>query len=71
MADVFTGKAVDVHRRSTEPAPFFLYFATHDIHVPRVPHPRFVGKSRHGAARRRACSKADWSVGQVLDTLDA
>ena len=28
--------------------PFFLYFATNDIHVPRVPHPRFAGKSGLG-----------------------
>ena len=28
--------------------PFFLYLATHDIHVPRVPHPRFAGKSGMG-----------------------
>ena len=28
--------------------PFFLYFATHDIHVPRVPHPRFLGKTNMG-----------------------
>ena len=28
--------------------PFFLYFATHDIHVPRVPHARFVGKTTMG-----------------------
>src|SRR5262245_18844669 len=40
MADVFTAKAVsfiESHRNQ----PFFLYFATHDPHVPRVPHPRF------------------------------
>ena len=52
MADVFTSKAVafiEQHKSK----PFFLYFATHDPHVPRVPHPRFAGKTSTGAARRR------------------
>ena len=49
--------------------PFFLYFATHDIHVPRVPNPRFVGKTPMGP-RGDAIAELDWSVGQVLDTLD-
>lgn len=49
--------------------PFFLYFGTHDIHVPRVPHARFVGKSGMGP-RGDAILSFDWSVGQVLNTLD-
>ncbi|MET0214066.1 MAG: arylsulfatase [Vicinamibacterales bacterium] len=68
MADAFTGKAVDYIQKHAA-APFFLYFATHDIHVPRVPHPRFVGKSGMGP-RGDALLEADWSVGQILDTLD-
>ena len=68
MADVFTSKAVsfiEAHRS----APFFLYFATHDPHVPRVPHPRFVGKTLMGP-RGDAIVEADWSVGEILRTLD-
>ena len=42
MADTFTRKGVGFIERHRE-HPFFLYFATHDIHVPRVPHARFVG----------------------------
>ena len=49
--------------------PFFLYFATHDIHVPRVPNPRFVGKTSMGP-RGDAIAELDWSVGEVLDTLE-
>src|SRR5581483_11520503 len=49
--------------------PFFLYFATHDIHVPRLPNQRFVGKSGLGL-RGDATLEFDWSVGQVLDALD-
>jgi arylsulfatase A-like enzyme len=68
IADRLTGKAtafIEQHRDR----PFFLYFATHDIHVPRVPHPRFAGKSGMGP-RGDAILQLDWSVGQLLDTLD-
>lgn len=49
--------------------PFFLYFATHDIHVPRVPHARFKGTSQAGV-RGDTVHSFDWTVGQVLATLD-
>jgi arylsulfatase A-like enzyme len=68
MADVFTGKAIafiEQHRAT----PFFLFFAPHDPHVPRVPHPRFVGATSMGP-RGDAIAQLDWSVGQVLATLD-
>ena len=68
MADVFTRKAtgfIEQHRAK----PFFLYFATHDPHVPRVPHPRFVGTTSMGP-RGDAIAQLDWSVGEVLATLD-
>jgi arylsulfatase A-like enzyme len=68
MADVFTGQAVSFIE-SHKSAPFFLYFATHDPHVPRVPHPRFVGKTRLGP-RGDAIVEADWSVGEILSTLE-
>lgn len=68
MADVFTREAVEfVDRHKSEP--FFLYFATHDVHVPRVPHPRFVGKSGMGP-RGDAIVEFDWSVGEILKALD-
>jgi arylsulfatase A-like enzyme len=68
MADTITGKAVKF-LEDNRARPFFLYFATHDIHVPRVPHPRFVGKTDMGP-RGDAIAELDWSVGRVLDTLD-
>jgi arylsulfatase A-like enzyme len=67
-ADVLTGKAIDFIRQSTN-QPFFLYFATHDPHVPRVPHPRFVGKSGCGV-RGDVIVEFDWCVGQIMETLD-
>jgi arylsulfatase A-like enzyme len=68
MADTFTREAVAFIKRH-KGEPFFLYFATHDIHVPRVPHPRFAGKSGMGP-RGDAIVEFDWSVGEVLKTLD-
>lgn len=50
-------------------APFFLYLATNDAHVPRVPHPRFVGKSGMGP-RGDVLIEFDWTVGQVVETLE-
>ncbi len=68
IADTITGKAVAfIERHKTEP--FFLYFSTHDIHVPRVPHPRFAGKTGLGP-RGDAILQLDWCVGEVLNTLD-
>jgi arylsulfatase A-like enzyme len=68
MADVFTSKAVSFIE-AHQGGPFFLYFATHDPHVPRVPNSRFVGKTSLGP-RGDAIVEADWSVGEVLRTLD-
>jgi arylsulfatase A-like enzyme len=68
MADVFTKKAIEFIEKS-KASPFFLYFASHDIHVPRVPHPRFVGKSGCGV-RGDVIVQFDWCVGQVVDTLE-
>ncbi len=68
IADVITQHAVEFIKENRE-KPFFLYFATHDIHVPRMPHPRFRDKTEMGP-RGDAIVEFDWSVGQVLDTLD-
>ena len=68
MADVLSHKAVTFIDENRE-KPFFLYFSTHDIHVPRVPNSRFVGKSGCGT-RGDAIVQLDWCVGQVLDKLD-
>ncbi|MEA2069543.1 MAG: arylsulfatase [Verrucomicrobiota bacterium] len=49
--------------------PFFLYFAAHDIHVPRIPHPRFRGKSQSGL-RGDAMVQLDWCAGEIVKTLE-
>ena len=68
MADTLTNHAVSFLERN-QAHPFFLYFATHDIHVPRVPNHRFVGATPMGP-RGDAIAELDWCVGKVLDTLD-
>jgi arylsulfatase A-like enzyme len=68
MADVFVARAkrflAEHHDRR-----FFLCFSTHDIHVPRVPHARFAGKSGMGP-RGDAILQFDWCVGELLAELD-
>nr|WKN36092.1 arylsulfatase [Tunicatimonas sp. TK19036] len=69
IADTITTRAIEFIEKHQQD-PFFLYFSTHDIHVPRVPHPRFAGKSGLGA-RGDAMLQLDWSVGQIMKTLDS
>jgi len=68
LSDVLLGKAVDFIAAHKD-EPFFLYFATHDIHVPRLPHPRFVGKSGMGP-RGDSILQLDWTVGELMRQLD-
>ena len=49
--------------------PFFLFFSSHDIHVPRMPHQRFQGKTKLGF-RGDAIVQLDWCVGELVKTLD-
>jgi arylsulfatase A-like enzyme len=49
--------------------PFFLYFASHDIHVPRMPHERFQGSTPLGF-RGDSIAEFDWCVGELMKTLD-
>ena len=73
MADVITYKATEYIRKQAPTAregkPFFLYFSTHDVHVPRVPHPRFQGKTECGI-RCDATLQFDWCVGQIMEALE-
>lgn len=68
MADDITKRAVGFIEKNRD-RPFFLYFATHDAHVPRVPHPRFKGKSEHGL-RGDCIQELDWCVGEILAALE-
>ena len=68
IADTITGKAVKFIEDNKD-VPFFLYFSPYDIHVPRVPHKRFVGKSGMGP-RGDAILEFDWSVGEIVKAIE-
>lgn len=68
IADLLTTQAVKF-LETPRTTPFFLLLATHDIHEPMVPHPRFRGSSQCGS-RGDVIQQLDWTVGQILDTLD-
>lgn len=68
IADSITKHAVDFIKSNTE-KPFFMYFATNDVHVPRFPHDRFRGKNKMGL-RGDAIAQFDWTVGQLISTLE-
>lgn len=69
IADVITDKAKQFIINHKE-EPFFLYMGTQDVHVPRVPHPRFAGKSGLGP-RGDVILQLDWTVGEVMHLLDS
>lgn len=54
---------------SHQDRPFFLYFASQDIHVPRIAHERFQGKSPLGP-RGDCIIQLDWCVSELMKTLD-
>jgi arylsulfatase A len=55
---------------NTRNAPFFLYFAPFQPHLPLIVSERFKGKSGMGAYGD-AVLEIDWSVGQILNALMA
>ncbi len=68
MADTFLVKAQKFVRRQKD-KPFFLYYALQQPHVPRTPHPRFVGKTGMGP-RGDVIAELDWCVGEFYKTLE-
>jgi arylsulfatase A-like enzyme len=69
MGDDLTAQAMSYIRRHSA-QPFFLYFAIQDIHVPRVPNPRYLGKSGMGP-RGDALLELDDNTGKLLNLLDS
>jgi len=63
FADMLVQKA-EAYITKQQSNPFFLYFSTHDIHVPRLAHERFAGKSGFGP-RGDVLLQLDWTVGQI------
>lgn len=68
LTDLLLGKA-RAFVSARRDAPFFLYFAMNEPHVPRAPHPRFAGKSGMGP-RGDAILQLDWTVGELMRTLE-
>ncbi|HNR16803.1 MAG TPA: sulfatase-like hydrolase/transferase [Chitinophagaceae bacterium] len=68
FADVFVRKAGQFIT-DNKSKPFFLFFSTHDIHVPRLAHERFVGKSGMGP-RGDVLLQLDWTVGEIYKILE-
>lgn len=69
MSDVFLERSKEfISQNKTQP--FFLYYALHQPHVPRIPNPRFTGATDKGP-RGDVIAELDWCVGEVLDHLKA
>lgn len=68
MSDTILSRSLKFIEKHQQ-VPFFLFYSLHQPHVPRVPHPRFIGQSGMGP-RGDVILEADWAVGQVLDKID-
>ncbi len=69
IGDEITSRALNFIQQNKN-KPFFLYFGIHDIHVPRVPNPRYLGKSGMGP-RGDALLELDDNTGKILKMLDS
>jgi arylsulfatase A len=65
---IFLWKAREFIDRNRD-RPFLLYLSLHDIHVPRVPNPIFVGNSEMGP-RGDVIAQMDWLTGAVIRKLE-
>jgi len=68
LADKWVEKSVE-WIEAHQDRPFFLFFSSHDIHVPRMPHERFQGSTPLGY-RADSIVQFDWCVGELMKTLD-
>lgn len=70
IADSITAHAIRFMNECQQTGePFFMYLCTNDIHVPRMPHERFRGKSPMGL-RGEAILSLDETVGAITAELD-
>ena len=68
LADKWVEKSVQ-WIESVRSKPFFLFFASHDLHVPRIPHERFQGVTSLGF-RGDSIVQLDWCVGELMKTVE-
>jgi len=70
LVDKLTSKVVSqLESLAKKQQPFFLYYAPHQPHIPHRPNPRFTGTSQIGVYGD-VIQELDWSVGEILKTLD-
>lgn len=68
LGDLFTAKVLEFIEREKD-KPFFLFFALHEHHVPRVPAPRYVGRTGLGP-RGDVIAQLDDHFGAVVAKLE-
>ncbi|MBD8487776.1 arylsulfatase [Echinicola sp. CAU 1574] len=69
FAQTFVDKASAFIKQDSD-KPFFMYFATHDIHVPRIANERFQGATEFGP-RGDVIVQLDWTIGELVKLLKA
>lgn len=67
IGEKITQKALTWMNRQSQP--FFLYYASHNIHHPFTPHPYFKGTSKCGIYGDFV-QEFDWSVGQLIAAVE-
>lgn len=67
LAETFLEKAKTFVTENKD-RPFFLYYALHQPHVPRLPSPRFKGVTGLGP-RGDVIAEMDWCVGELMASL--
>lgn len=67
LAETFLDKAKTFVTENKD-RPFFLYYALHQPHVPRLPSARFAGSTGLGP-RGDVIAEMDWCVGQIMDCI--
>lgn len=68
MAETISAAALAFIKENKD-SPFFLYYALHQPHVPRLPNAKFVGSTQLGP-RGDVVVEADAQVGELLDLLE-
>ncbi|MDF7800165.1 arylsulfatase [Pontiellaceae bacterium B1224] len=68
ITDEFVTKA-KAYIAENKDRPFFLYFSSQCIHVPRAPNKRFQGKTELGY-RGDSMVEFDWAAGEIIQTLE-
>lgn len=70
LAETFLNRAIQfVEDSQKDEKPFFLYYALHQPHVPRVPSKRFRGVTNLGP-RGDVIVEMDWCIGELTDKLE-